>query len=181
MKLKTLLLLNERGMSMGYGSLTSDDTQLRPVPGGADDVPNWEGVTEGNGWFSHRGQNDYNEGVTYAEICITETGKPKKFKIKIKTRGLKKPNDTIKSFHERVHKHGDKITGKWISAAKKLHNEPKRINEVGNKIMRTWEECFKEALETIRPFITECNESTITGYEKSSTAIADPVNFTPRV
>lgn len=185
MKLKTLLYLNEwfTKTQMGGMTPTSGETQLLPMPGGMNDVENWNSIREGNGWFSYRGNNDWNTGITEASVCITEKETPRKFWIKIKTRGLRKPNDTNKSYHERVRKHGDKVVRTWATEARRLHNEPKRLTNVGNKIMRDWAESFLEALKNpkISSLIAEFGETKITGYEKSSQAIADPVNFTPRI
>jgi hypothetical protein len=176
MKLKTIILL-ERGMSMGYGSMTSGDTKLRAMPGKEnhlDDGEYWDGVTEGQGWFCYRESNNWDIKRSGASVTITE-GDPHRFWIKIKTHGLKKPTDTNESYRQRVRKHVDKVSKAWITAARNLHNNPE-INEVGNYLQKTWKECFEEALNDpkISSFVSEKGETKIS-------PIADPVNFTPRV
>ena len=180
MKLKTLLtLINEsagygtHGGSLG-GSLSSQDTKLRPYPGSMDDVESWEGVTEGKGWFCYREANNWDTKRSGASIYITE-GEPHKYWIRIKTHGLRKPNDTNESYRQRVNKHSDKISRAWMTAARKLHNNPD-INEVGNEVQMTWKEAFKLALEDakVKPYIAEWGES------KKEPVSVDAVNFTPR-
>jgi hypothetical protein len=196
-KLKTLLYLNEwftKTQMAGMTPTSGDNNKLRPVPGSANDTPDWDndveswdGLKEGTNWFAYRGSNNWQEGNTKSVVCITEDNdKPRKFWIKIKTKGLRKPNDTHSSYNERVKKHGDKITKMWITTAKKLHNDPKKITEVGNKIMRNWSESFCEALKEleIKGLIEASGESQITGYDNSPDddgILADPINFTPRI
>lgn len=163
--------MNEHGTSMGYGSMTSNDTKLRPYPGSADAVEDWEGITEGNGWFCYKESNNWDSKKSGATVYITE-GEPKKYWMKIKTHWLRKPNDTNESYRKRVRNHVGKVTRAWVTAAKRLHNNPE-LNEVGNPIQITWDTAFKKALDDskVRPFLADCGES----------AIADPVNFTPRL
>ena len=170
MKLKTLILL-ERGMSMGYGSMSSGDTQLRSLPGSMDDPDAWDGIVEGDGWFLYKEANDWQQKQAAASITITE-GKPHKFKIKIKTKGLKKVKDTNAMLYERVRKHTDKVAKAWIGTAKKIKSNP-HLNEIGNPVEPTWEQCFREALNDpkVKPYIESSEEA----------SLADPVNFTPRV
>ena len=174
MKLKTLILL-ERGMSMGYGSMTSNDVKLRPYPGSADDIEDWNGVTEGNGWFCYKESNDWNLNTSGATVYITE-GEPRKYWMKIKTKWLRKPNDTNESYRKRVRKHVDKVTRAWVTTAKRLHNNPE-LNEVGNLIQITWSEAFQAALNDakVKPYLADCGET------KKSNDIVDPVNFSPRL
>ena len=170
MKLKTILL-HERGMSMGYGSLTSQDNQLRPLPGSMDDAGAWDGIVEGNGWFLYKESNNWHKRQAGASITITE-GKPHKFKIKIKTKNLKKSKDTNDMLYERVRKHTDRVSKAWIGAAKRIKNNAP-LNEIGEVQEISWVDCFREALEDpkVKPFIENWEEQ----------SLADPVNFTPRL
>lgn len=187
MKLKTILLIGEsagfgtHGGSLG-GSLTSHDTQLRAKPGSMDDVESWDGVTEGKGWFCYREANCWNTKRSGASVYITE-GEPHKYWMRIKTHGLRKPNDTNESYRQRINKHSDKVARAWMTAARKLHNNPE-INEVGNEIQMTWKEAFKLALESVKvkPFIAEWGEGQTKRTQSNvSPPISDPVNFTPRL
>ena len=166
MKLKTLLLLNEFSVP---GSLTSGDHELVP----------WSGVTEGDDWFAYAGNNHHNVGESYCSVTITETDKPVKYWATIKTRGLRKPNDTTLVYHERIRKRTDRAKKAWMSAAKRLHKDPKRVTECGNLIMRSWSEAFKEALDDprVKTLINKYGE----GKMGSQAPIVDPVNFTPRM
>lgn len=175
MKLKTLILIeggpSYPAMGMGYGPMTSQNTQLRPWPGSMDDTESWEGITEGDGWFLYRESNNWHQRQAGASITITE-GNPYRIKIKIKTKGLKKKGDTNASLNERVKKHTDKVSKAWISAAKRIKNSPE-LNEIGSPVEKSWTTCFKEALEDskVAPYLEGSSEE----------AISDPVNFTPRV
>lgn len=188
MKLTTIITLvkesagfGTHGGSMG-GTVSSQDSQLHPMPGGMDDVESWEGVTEGKGWFCYREANDWHTKRAGASIYITE-GEPHKFWIRIKTHGLRKSNDTNEGYRQRINKHADKVARAWMSEAKKLHNNPE-INEVGNELQMTWKEAFKLALESskVKPFIAEWGDCpTYKTKNKEVSAISDPVNFTPRL
>lgn len=176
MKLKTLILLIERGMSMGYGSMTSNDTKLRPTPGGwNDDVSSWDGIVEGKDWFCYMEGNDWHNKRAGATVYINEDDKPHKIWIKIKTHGLRKPNDTNESYKERVRKHTNKVARSWMSAARNIHNNPE-INEAGNPVPITWKHAFREAIKDakLKTHLAECGEQEIA-------STADPVNFTPRI
>jgi len=166
MKLKTLILLNEFSVP---GSLTSGDHELVP----------WNGVTEGNDWFAYAGNNHHNVGESYCSVTITETEKPVNYWATIRTKGLRKPNDTTRIYHERIRKRTESAKRAWVSAARKLHKEPKRVTECGNLIMRSWTEAFKEALENprVKSFINKSGEGKI----GSQAPIVDPINFTPRL
>lgn len=174
MKLKTLLLL-ERGMSMGYGSMSSNDIKLRPIPGSFDDVEDWDGITESNEWFLYRETNNWDTKRSGATVYITEDEIPHKYWIKVKTNNLRKSNDTNKMYQERAKKHADKVSRAWMSEAKRLYKSP-GYNEMGNKMIVSWKQAFKEALNNpkIKTFIENWGE-------ESAAPIADPVNFTPRV
>lgn len=180
MKLKTILFLIKE--SSGYGThggslggpISSQDNKLRPYPGSMDDVEDWDGFVEHKNWFLHVEANNWETKKAGASVYITE-GDPKKYSIRIKTHGLRKPNDTNESYRQRVKKHSNKVAREWVSAAKKLHDNPE-INEVGNEIPITWNEAFKLALEDMKvhPYVAEWGESN----KKESSAMADPVNFT---
>lgn len=180
MKLKTLLFLETGGpggmasypsAGMGYGPMSSQDTTLRPWPGSMDDKDAWNGIIEGDGWFLYKEANDWNKRQAGASITITE-GKPHKFKIKIKTKNLKKPKDTNAILYDRVRRHTDKVAKAWIGAAKKIKNNAP-LNEIGEVQEISWETCFREALNdpNVKPYIE--------GWEEYS--MVDPVNFTPRM
>jgi hypothetical protein len=173
MKLKTILQLSE-WISHAPAVNANPDSKLRPVPGGDNDTPAWDGIVEGRGWFLYRETNDWNSKRSGASVYITE-GEPYKFSIKVKTHGLRKGSDTNESYNDKVKKHTDKVGRAWVTAAKKIHNNPK-INEVGNEIPISWTECFREALEDprVKKFISHRNEGKIA-------PMCDPVNFTPRL
>jgi hypothetical protein len=177
MKLKTLIFLEfympPRG-SMGMGSMSSQDQQLRPMPGSIDAKESWNGIVEGGGWFLYKESNDWHKKQATASVTITE-GDPSRFRIKINTKGLRKKGDPNAMLYERIRRHVDKISKAWVSSAKKLHNNPE-LNEIGNPIQKSWNECFKEALQDpkVAPYIE--------GFEESKlSSISDPVNFTPRI
>jgi hypothetical protein len=77
--------------------------------------------------------------------------------------------------NERVRKHTDKVSKAWVSAAKRIRNNPE-LNEIGSPKVKSWSQCFKEALDDpkVKPFIEGVEESEI------GTSI-DPINFTPRI
>lgn len=172
MKLKTLIILNEQGNSMGYGSMSSNDTKLRPTPRNKwnGDVSNWDGIVEGKDWFCYMEGNDWHAKRSGATVYINEDDKTHKIWIKIKTGRLRKPNDTNESYKERVRKHTNKAARTWMSAAKKMYNDPE-INEAGNPVPITWKHAFREALKDskLKPYIAECGETE---------PMVDPVNFT---
>lgn len=169
-------LLNE-WISHGIAMNRNPDVKLRATPGGQNDgvpgwnesVEDWDGIIKGQKgeWFAHVAGNDWDKRQSYTEVIITEDDKPHKMWIKIKTHGLRKAGDTNETYKERVRKHSRKITSKWISAAKKLHEV--ELNEVGNEIKKYWKESFKNSLESIKQYIAESGEFGI-----------DPINFTYR-
>jgi hypothetical protein len=148
MKLKTILLLNEN-------------------------TDSWDGITEGNGWFAYFESNNWDNKRSGASVYITE-GEPHKYWIKVKTSGLRKPNDTNESYRQRVRKHSSKVARNWISTARKLHNTPE-LNEVGNPIQLTWKECFKMALESVSSHVLEWGEES--PKKKDRQPEVEPVNF----
>jgi hypothetical protein len=125
-------------------------------------------------WFMATGTNNWQDKKAYCSAYITESGKPSvRIWVEVKTRWLRKPNDTHSSHHERVRKAIGKVAKAWSNEAKRLHKEP-QLSEIGNQKTRTWRECFAAALKSpkVSPFIMECGE------DEASTM--DPVNFTPR-
>ncbi len=179
MKLKTLIFLdflNEGGMSypsagMGYASMSSQDTALRPMPGSIDAKESWDGIVEGNGWFLYKESNNWHNKQSTASVTITE-GEPIKLRIKIKTKGLKKKGDTNAKLYERVRQHTNRVSSAWVSEAKKIYNNPE-LNEVGNPIQKSWHQCFKEALQSpkVSPFVEGIEEG------KWPAPIVNPANF----
>lgn len=174
MKLKTLIFLEFAMPSMNQGSMTSQDTQLRPLPGSMDDVNEWNGIVEGDGWFLYKEHNNWHQKQSGASVTITE-GEPKRLRISIKTKGLRKKNDTRRQFVERVRQHTNKVSSAWVSAAKRIKGNPD-LNEIGNPIHKSWAECFEAALQDakVKPYVQGVSEEKIS-------PIADPVNFTPRI
>ena len=166
-KLKSLL---PEWISHGIAVNRNPDSELRPTPGGMNDgSPNWDGIVEGGKgeWFAYIGGNDYNKKLSETTIYINEGDKPHKIWIKIKTGNLRKPTDTNKSYKDRIRKHANKISRKWMSEAKKLHKP--ELNEVGNEIPVSWKESFKNSMESVKSFISEWGEVEI-----------NPINFTYR-
>jgi hypothetical protein len=161
-------------MSMGYGSMDSQDHALRPLPGSMNDGDSWDGIVEGDGWFLYKEANNWHQKQSSASVTITE-GEPTRFRIKIKTKGLKKKGDKNSQLYERVRKHTNSVSSAWVSEAKKIYNNPE-LNEIGNPLQKSWAQCFKEALQNpkVAPFVEGFEESKIS-------SISDPVNFTPRV
>lgn len=175
MKLKTLLQINE-WISHAPAMNRNPDSKLRPMPGKFNDkADSWDGIIEGNDWFVHVEANNWDTKQAGASAYISEDHEPTRLWMKIKTHGLRKPNDTNRMFEERVKKHMDKVARSWASAARKLHNNPP-LNEVGNPVPITWKEAFREALNDpkVKTHLADSGE-------RRMTPIADPVNFTPRI
>ena len=175
--IKLRILLNEMindWISHAPGSNTSHDNKLYSMPGSPNDnspnwseeSPEWDGIVEGgkDEWFAYLESNNWDKKISGASVYVTEdTSKPYKFWIKIKTHGLRKKGDTNESYKDRVRKHTKKVTGAWISAAKKIHNNIK-LNEVGNVIPTTWKQSFHEALNDfkLKNALAESGEEAIT-------------------
>lgn len=107
----------------------------------------------GKGWIVH-------EGTSHIST-IFENGRQIAFEL---------------TFRNKIGEEKDKwrkqAAGKWATVAREIYNNPE-LNEIGNPKMKSWEECFQEALmdERMKPFIRETDR----------TPVFDPVNFTPRV
>lgn len=173
-KLKPLLYLREFWMP---GPMAAGANSPLSYTGADDD--NLNAYTETSvkqdnpDWFMASGTNNWQDKKAYCSAYITETGgKPLRVWVEVKTKWLRKPNDTHSSHHERVRKAIGKVSKAWASEAKRLHKEY-MVTEVGNKKFRTWKECFTQALKSpkVAPFITG------SGVDES---VMDPVNFTPR-
>ena len=167
MKLKAIIeeLLLE-WVSHGIAVNRNPDSKLHPTPGGwNDNSPNWNGIIKGpkNEWFAYLESNDWENKRSGATVYITEDDKSHKIWIKIKTGGLRKKNDTNESYKERVRKHTNKVAHSWMSAAKKIHNNPE-INEIGNTIPITWKEAFRESMNDpkVKEFLVEYGEKEMT-------------------
>lgn len=112
-----------------------------------------EGFRKGDGWTVY-------EGTGYI-TTIFENGKEMSFEL---------------TFRDKLGESKDKwrtqAASKWATVAREIYNNPE-LNEIGNPKMKSWEQCFQEALgdERLKPFIKEIDK----------TPIFDPVNFTPRV
>jgi hypothetical protein len=79
-----------------------------------------------------------------------------------------------------------RAASKWTSIARKLHGDV-QLSEVGNPIQKSWQQCFKEALEApeMKEFIRNPKHKKIfddRGYPKKmakkAATVMDPVNFT---
>ena len=156
---------------MGFGPLSSQDNRLYAMPGSTYDEEKWGGIVEGEKWFLYKESNDWHNKNSFASVTITE-GEPTKLRIKIKTKGLKKKGDTNAKLYERVRQHTNRVSGAWVSEAKKIYNNPE-LNEVGNPIQKSWHQCFKEALQNpkVAPFVEGVEEG------KWPAPIVNPVNF----
>jgi hypothetical protein len=140
-----------------------------------DGSPNWDGVVEGKDWFCYMESNDWQKHRAGISIYITEGDKTHKIWAKVKTNGLRKKGDTNEAHKERVRKHINKVARSWMSEAKRIHNNPE-LNEVGNPVVISWKEAFREVLENpkVKAHLAECGEQEIA-------PVSDPVNFTPRI
>ena len=166
MKLKNLIFLEGAGAyggnTIGMGAMSSQDSTLIATPGGQNDKDdNWNGIVESSDgkWFLYKEANDWHNKCSFASVTITE-GEPTRYRIKIKTKGLRKKGDLNSKLYERVRSHINKVANSWVSEAKKIHNNPE-LNEIGNPIEKSWTQCFKEALQNpkISSFIEEIQES----------------------
>jgi hypothetical protein len=141
-------------------ALTSDTMKPYIKTWGVDHS-NWRGMKQtselnetfkqGKGWFVHEGSQSIS--------VIFESGQQLSFELTFKN---KTGEDKNKWRHQ--------AASNWASLAGKLYNNPE-LNEIGNPIQKSWEECFMEALSdtSMKPFI------------KHMEPVFDPVNFTPRI
>lgn len=108
-----------------------------------------ESFKEGKGWVVHEGTGHI--------TTIFENGNKLTFELTFRNK-----------IGEDKHKWRTKAASKWTSIAREIYNNPE-INEIGNTIQKTWEQCFQEALgdERLKPFIREMDR----------TPVFDPVNF----
>lgn len=112
-----------------------------------------ESFRDGKGWTVH-------EGTSHIST-IFENGKQLAFELTFRNK-----------IGEEKNKWRQQAASKWSSIAREIYNNPE-LNEIGNTIQKSWEECFKEALtdERLKPYIKEVDR----------TPVFDPVNFTPRI
>ena len=76
--------------------------------------------------------------------------------------------------------HRKKAMSKWKSLASQIHNN-KELTEQGNEVIKTWKECFLEALRdpSMKEYIRKDNEVPIFDNNKKDVApVMDPINFT---
>jgi hypothetical protein len=102
-----------------------------------------ESFKEGNGWFVHEGTG---------HITTTfENGKQLKFELTFRNK-----------IGEDKNKWRTQAMSKWSSIAREIYNNPE-INEIGNPLQKSWEQCFEEALkdERMKPFIREMDRSSV--------------------
>ena len=175
-KLKHLLLLKEFWMP-GQMTGNSNPSPLSYADGEADElIQHTEtSIKQGNpDWFMATGTNNWQDKKAYCSTYVTEGGKPVRIWAEVKTKWLRKPNDTKSSHHDRVRKAITKVSKAWASEAKRIRKE-EIVSEIGNHKIRPWKECFTQALKSpkVAPFIMEC------GVDEASAM--DPVNFTPRI
>jgi hypothetical protein len=109
-----------------------------------------ESFRTGDGWHVY-------EGTNYIQT-IFENGKQLSFEITFRNK-----------LREDKEKWRKQAASKWATIAREIYNNPE-LNEIGNPQMKSWEECFSEALndERMKPFIKETDR----------TPVFDSVNFT---
>jgi hypothetical protein len=102
-----------------------------------------ESFREGKGWFVH-------EGTSHIKV-IFENGRQMKFDLTFRNK-----------IGEEKEKWRSQAAGKWSAIAKEIYNNPE-LNEIGNPIQKTWEQCFQEALsdDGMKPFIKESDRSPV--------------------
>jgi hypothetical protein len=112
-----------------------------------------ENFRNGDGWFVHEGTGHI--------TTVFENGK----RLSLELTFRNKVRDEKQLWREQAAR-------KWVTTAREIHNNPE-LNEIGNTIQKSWEECFKEALgdDRLKPYIKEMDR----------TPVFDPVNFTPKV
>lgn len=112
-----------------------------------------ESFRKGDGWTVYEGTNKIS--------VIFEDGKQMSFDLTFRNK-LREDKDKWRT----------SAASKWTSLAREIYNNPD-LNEIGNPKLKSWEQCFQEALndEKMKPFIKEVDR----------TPVFDPVNFTPRL
>ena len=112
-----------------------------------------ETFKSGDGWQVY-------EGTNYI-TTIFENGKQLSFELTFRNK-----------MGEEKDKWRTQAASKWASIAREKFRNPE-LNEIGNPKLKSWEECFMEALqdEVMKSYIKEMDK----------TPIFDPVNFTPRI
>jgi len=112
-----------------------------------------ESFRKGDGWMVHEGTNKI--------TTIFENGRQMSFEITFRNK-----------IGEDKEKWRTQAASKWASIAREIYNNPE-LNEIGNPKMKSWEECFTEAMsdERLKPYIREMDR----------TPVFDPVNFTKSV
>jgi hypothetical protein len=97
----------------------------------------------GKGWQVH-------EGTSHI-TTIFENGKTMAFELTFRDKKGPERDKWRKS-----------AASKWATVAREIYNNPE-LNEIGNPKMKSWEECFHEALsdERLKPFIRETDRSPI--------------------
>lgn len=112
-----------------------------------------ESFRDGKGWTVH-------EGTSHIST-IFENGKQLAFELTFRNK-----------IGEEKNKWRSQAASKWSAKAREIYNNPE-LNEIGNPVQKSWEQCFKEALsdESLKPYIKETDR----------TGVFDPVNFTKSV
>jgi hypothetical protein len=129
---------------------------------------------ENKEWIVHCGNNiDKNSKVS---VIFTESKTIDKIWFEVNYNGVCKNDGNNR---ENMSKWANKASRTWSKIAKDKYNNPE-LNEVGNPIKKSWEECFMEAInsEELKPYIKNYK---IEKKNNNSPVIMDPVNFTPRI
>jgi hypothetical protein len=102
-----------------------------------------ESFRDGKGWTVH-------EGTSHIST-IFENGKQLAFELTFRNK-----------IGEEKSKWRQQAASRWTALATKIHNNPE-LNEIGNTIQKSWEECFMMALESddMKPYIKPTDGSPI--------------------
>lgn len=102
-----------------------------------------ESFKQGTGWMIH-------EGTSHI-TTIFEDGKQMSFELTFRN---KKGDDKDKWRKQ--------ASGKWATIAREIYNNPD-LNEIGNLMQKSWEQCFQEALgdDRLKPFIREVDKTPV--------------------
>jgi hypothetical protein len=105
-----------------------------------------ESFHEGQGWMVYEGSGHI--------TCILECGKEIAFELTFRDKKGEEKNKWRKS-----------AASKWATVAREIYNNPD-LNEIGNPRLKSWEQCFQEALtdERIKPFIKETDRMPVFNY-----------------